>query len=264
MSRLPAFACLLLLPACVKTVNPAPLPVAGVAMQTWSEEVREPRARDIFMRNDSDHEIVITSVQLYNCRNLKQVCKAYETSVVIPAGKTVKAMRLEPENLKLSWSYNYNYQMRHNGARVIRDSFTVVMPSSPVTAKQLARAADFVPAVEPNASGPICSTQNPVPGPDGTTGLLMVFGTRNDDLRHVTVYRRGDSISQVVDGRNGPDGKRTSITTLFDRRLALVMNRIVGNPPEAFTISGADVLTARSLGDPTSLANMVVAECGKR
>ncbi|MEO7714196.1 MAG: hypothetical protein ABIV10_14870 [Gemmatimonadaceae bacterium] len=77
-----------------------------MALQTWTVEVREPRARDIYLRNDTDRDLVITSLQLYNCRNVKQDCKAYTPNVTVPAGRTAKAMRIEPENLKLSWTYN--------------------------------------------------------------------------------------------------------------------------------------------------------------
>ena len=265
MRRAP-IAASLVLAACVKTINPEPVPVPGVVMQTWSVEVREPRARDIFMRNDTDGELVVTGVQLYNCRNIKQECKAYPTNVVLAPGKTVKAMRIEPENLKLSWHYNYNYQLRG----VVR---SVSMPTEVVTrnvagigmGERLGSAAEFRAAVSPISDNPTCSPLNPQRGPDGSAGWVVVFGVPEANMRTVTVYTGpGNTPVQYSDMRHRADGQRTVINVLHEPRIAIMRNTASTGPDQVYNVASPDVMTAASLGNPDAITAYVLKECGPK
>lgn len=265
--RLLAVVIPVVLTACVRTINPEPVPVPGVVMQTWSVEVREPRARDIFMRNDSERDLTVTSVQLYNCRNLKQECKAYQTNVTIPPGKTVKAMRLEPENLKLSWQYQYNYNLRQAASRTGPPTVVTHITGIPAPGMgvRLSDPREFRAAVTAITDNPTCHARNPVPGPPGMSGVAIVFGVTEANIRTVTVYTRTDGTpNQYSDFRIRADGQRTSINVLFEPQLAIMRNSGGSGPDQDFNVSGPDVLRAPSLGNPEAIVAYVMKECGKK
>ncbi len=268
MHRLPASAAaLLVLAACAKTINPEPVPVPGVALQTWSVEVREPRARDIYLRNDTDRDVVITSLQLYNCRNIKQDCKAYTPNVTIPAGRTAKAIRVEPFNNKVTWTYNFNYQFRMVG------SATASTPDRVAGATQIADVAAFVPAVAATTDGGRCNGGGPTRESDGGSTLIMIFGNSIRPSRIVRVHldparrpfeygdTRGD-VTRRPDLSDSTASDRTDIRLQIDRQMTYLINEPKGAPRESYYVGGPVPLSAENLGDPAAMIERIVKECG--
>ncbi|HEY2824073.1 MAG TPA: hypothetical protein VGI83_00865 [Gemmatimonadales bacterium] len=63
------------------------------------------------MRNDTPTPVLITSVILSKCENLRQVCGEYRPNGAIAPGKTVLILKLEPLDQSKAYSFSYEFHM---------------------------------------------------------------------------------------------------------------------------------------------------------
>ncbi len=275
----PLLSAAALLTACAPSVSPVPAPVPGVRVQSWAVSVRDTAAKDIYIRNDGEEDLVITSMQLYGCQNLKQECKVYAPNVVLPAGKTVKAMRLEPENTKLTWKYQYTYATRlMTAARApIASSTSVVTGFSRIGMVPfvgLGGAEEFVARVPPVIGTAQCNPSGP--GPAGITTLMMVmvgdasttpslFFVDLDGAGKAVLYTEMRGNLRTAPGTPGSDTlpPRTTISVRVQQGIANLLNEGGGKPAEYYAVTGPAVMTAKALGNPAEMMARVIKECGK-
>jgi hypothetical protein len=255
-----------------------PAPVPGVRVQSWAVEVRDTAAKEIYIRNDGADDLVITSMQLYGCQNLKQECKVYEPNVLIPAGKTVKAMRLEAENTKRSWRYQYTFSTRllttaRTSSAPRSGSFTTISRIGRMPFVGIDNPEQFVARV-PAQEGQWQCGRSPL-NPAGFTTLMMVMtGDPSSVLSIVYVDLDGEGKPSLyteqrgnlrtVPGLPGADTlpPRTVISVQVQQGLANLLNEGGGKPPEYYAVTGSAVMNSRALGNPAEMMARVIKECG--
>ncbi len=267
-----------LLTACAPSMTPVPVPVPGVRVQSWAVDVRDTAAKEIYIRNDGVEDLVITSMQLYGCQNLKQECKVYTPNVVIPAGKTVKAMRLEAENTKLSWKYQYTFSTRllntgRTTSTPVSGSFTTISRIGRMPFVGIDDPEHFIARV-PEPQGEWLCGRSPL-NPAGFTTLMMVMtGDPSSMLSilHVdldaegkpSLYTEQRGNLRAVPGMPGADTlpPRTIISVQVQLGLANLLNEGGGKPPEYYAVTGSSVMSSRALGNPAEKMSRVIRECG--
>lgn len=279
-----AFVTGALLTACAGGVAPdsSPAPVEGVPVQTWTVDVQNPPARDIYLRNDDTVDHVIFDLQLFACENLKQVCGAYTPNVVIPAGKTVKAMRIEPDRTTLPWKYQYRFHTRAvrppEPVATITPSpmrMTTFSRTGPMPFVGLANVEEFKPRVPAPSGEGACSRNGQQQGPAGGKTVVMFFnGDRPDaptmafvDLDvagRPVLYTETRGANRVPPGTPGADtsSPRTIISIRVAQNIAELVNEGGNKPPEYFTVTGPAIMNAVSLGRPAEGLARVLRECG--
>jgi hypothetical protein len=84
-------------------------------------------------------------------------------------------------------------------------------------------------------------------------------------MRCVTVYATADNkVTQYSDSRIRADGQQTSISVIIEPQLAFMRNHGGDAPDRRFNVSGPDILTAPSLGNPEAIVAHVLRECRKQ
>lgn len=287
--RIPLFAVAVsTLTACASGPAPGstPTPVPGVPVQTWTVEVQNPVARDIYLRNDDSVNHTVVDLQLFNCENLRQVCQVYTPNVIIPAGKTVKAMRLQPDRTTLPWKYQYTF---HTRAMRPTTTTTVAVPAGsshmmtsfsrtgPLPFVGLADAEQFHPRVAARQREGTCSRNGQAIGPAGGRTLAMFLqgsGTETQGMAFVDLDAAGKPVlfTETRGGFGGPTGQsgaeslaaRTIISIWVGRNVAELVNEGRNAAPEYFTVTGPAVFNAASLGQPAEMMARVIRECGSK
>lgn len=269
------------LTACAPSMTSVPAPVPGVRVQSWAVEVRDTAAKDIYIRNDGADDLVITSMQLYGCQNLKQECKVYMPNVMIPAGKTVKAMRLEAENTKLSWKYQYTFSTRlltptRSASATPAGSFTTISRiGGRLPFVGIDEPEQFIARV-PAQEGTWQCSRSPL-GPPGFETLMMVQLSEEGtplSLIHVdldaekqpSLYTEQRGPMRYVPGMPGADSlpPRTIISVQVQLGLANLLNEGDRKPAEYFAVTGPAVMRSPALGNPGEMMARVIRECGGR
>lgn len=268
-----------LLTACAPSVSPVPAPVPGVQMQSWAVSVRDTAAKDIYIRNDGEEDVLITAIQLYGCKNLKQECKVYSPNVLLRAGNTVKAMRLEADNTKRAWKYRYNYATRSmTAARTpIAGKTSVVTGFSRIGMVPfvgLGNTEEFVARVPQLQGTAKCNPSGP--GPAGFTTLMMVmigdasstpslFFVDLDGAGMPSLYTEMRGNLRTAPGTPGSDSlpPRTTISVHVQQGIANLLNEGGGKPAEYYAVTGPAVMTSKALGNPAEMMARVIRECSK-
>jgi hypothetical protein len=275
----PLLAIAALLTACAPSMTSVPAPVPGVRVQSWAVEVRDTAAKDIYIRNDGTEDLVITSMQLYGCQNLRQECKVYTPNVMIPAGKTVKAMRLEADNTKLSWKYQYTFSTRLlTPARTP----TVSPMGSFTTISRIGGRLPFVGIDDPEQfiarvpaqQGTWQCSRSPL-SPSGFETLMMVKLSEEgaplsliyvdlDAEGRPSLYTEQRGAMRYVPGMPGADSlpPRTIISVQVQQGLANLLNEGDRKPAEYYAVTGSAVMQSSALGNPAEMMARVIRECG--
>jgi hypothetical protein len=263
-----------LLTACASSVLRGPAPMVDVPVQTWTENSVDQGAVQIFMRNDSKVDHIITQLQVFNCLNVRQECKTYTPNLLVPAGKIITAMRLSRESLTQEWKYQYTFRTRAASAPA-----TTVVPSSPgaIRMVELKDPEQFVPRAKGSAGEGHCNVPPPATQPTGPSMLIMTFPTT--DLEHRrTIFLDLDAEGRPVRysdnrGNLGIRGDVPGIDTLaakttiqidIGQHVAILVNQGGNQPSEFFRSAGAQVMTATALDNPRAMIDRIVKECGAR
>lgn len=266
--------------ACAPSMTSVPAPVPGVRVQSWAVEVRDSAAKDIYIRNDGEEDLIITSMQLYGCQNLRQECKVYTPNVLLPAGKTVKAMRLQADNTKLSWKYQYTFSTRLvNSTRRTTatrlGSFTTISRIGVVPFVGLDDSEQFVARV-PRPEGVWQCSRSPQ-GPTGFTTLMMVIlgdGEAAPAILYVDYGADGQPVlytEQRGNLRNAPGTPgadslppRTIISVQVQQGITNLLNEGGNKPAEYYAVTGPAAMTSAALGHPAETMARVIRECGEK
>ena len=276
--RLPvaAFVAPALLAACASSIMQGPAPMANVPVQSWAENLPDQGAVQIYLRNDSKVDRLVTELQIFNCVNVRQDCKTYTPNVVIPAGKVVKAMRLSRVSLTQDWKYQYTFQTRSTAPTVTTSTTSGLRPGA-IRPVELTDPESFVPRATGATGAGRCHP--PIPGPNGTgmSTLSMDFTpTELENLRTIfltldaegrpTRYSDNRGDLRVRGDLTGVDttNARTTISLEIGQHLAILVNQGGNKPAEFFQISGPAVMTAASIGNPRAVIDWMLKECGAR
>lgn len=279
-----AFATVFALTGCAGGAAPhsTPDPVPGVPVQSWTVDVQRPPARDIYLRNDDTVDHMIVSLQLFACENMKQVCQSYTPNVLLPAGKTVKAMRLEPDRTTLPWKYQYRFHTRPIRPEppmmtTMKGPTTITMFSrtGPMPYVGLANVEEFRPRVAMPSGESACSKNGQAQGPAGGKTVVMYFsGDRADSPTMVFVdldaAGRPVLFTETRGMRRAPPGAQgadtlppyTIISVRVQQNTAELINEGGNRPAEYFTVAGPGIISAVSLGKPADVMARVLRECG--
>jgi hypothetical protein len=97
---------------------------ARAALTYWEASTGGSAEQSVFLRNNSDRPIQITSYEVYECVNVaRRTCRVVTPGPLVGPGKTVTLVaigRLRPTS---GWSYRYRFN-----ARFAPDSSAVVPP----------------------------------------------------------------------------------------------------------------------------------------
>jgi hypothetical protein len=94
------------------TPEPPPAPVPGQTVQDWMRDLPGDAGSVVYLRNDGDRPIMITTFKLLKCVNLRQVCQTYTPEVIVPPGETVQLITLQPISQGARYSFRYEYQWK--------------------------------------------------------------------------------------------------------------------------------------------------------
>lgn len=275
--------------ACTPPVpETGPLPVAGVPVQAWRSQLDNQQSRVVYVRNDTDQPMLITSFQIYSCVNVRQDCTTYNPDIAVPPHQAVIAMRVDPIRAGSEPIFGYTYKWQHvagNAARAISTpcgQLSAGMPclirvqTAPPT--PLADVEQFKPAVGPLDRGGTCSPSPVGAFTPGGSVLMMVFGPVDRPFRQLRLELdslgkpysysdgRGDLRSPpgATDPTTPPSGLRTTIGINVPFASATMENEGNGMARESYFAQGPEILRAVSLGVPQQMIERIVRECGRR
>ncbi|MGH7524113.1 MAG: hypothetical protein ACREK8_07400 [Gemmatimonadales bacterium] len=241
-------------------------PVPGQPYQYWDVLEADGGARKVYFRNDSPTPLTITELDVQRCENTRQQCGSYPANLVVQPGKTVVAFKIERYDNKLGWSFAYTFRTR--------GQTQTVMPSSPpgvgmAATVQTVPVDSLAPAVAAWTENGSCGIARVPNLPEGHRALMMVFGTPSQPTARMVMVRldANGSPYDYMDMRrevsdSGPDPRRSQITLDLVRQTAMVQNSGGGQPAALLRASGANLLTAASLGMPGETIARMVKECG--
>ena len=256
-----------------------------IVMETKQSESGEGHV--IYVDNRSSQDIIVTSVSLTECDNVRESCHPMPLKMRINAGDKRVVLRIHPRSDDRGYSYrsSFAWELVNDAPRQIARAEPVppapppgaiLVPRSGASA--LIDAQDFHPAVPAVDTGSACIPTADLQLPNGRSALLMRFGPERAPLRQVMIEldsagrpahysdARGDLVAP--EGAASPDaaptGFRTVIAIDLLQQVGMVQNQGGGRPSEKFAVRGAGILVAPTLGTPATMILRVIQECGKR
>lgn len=99
--------------ACAQQSAPAPNPAsADDPLRVWERDVSVDGSRAIMARNDDKVPHTVTSLRLYDCRNVKIQCAEFSPNITVKPGETVTVLTIDPavRSGKVSYKFDLKYQ----------------------------------------------------------------------------------------------------------------------------------------------------------
>lgn len=101
--------------AAYPTAGPAPASEAGDQndisreMATWFVESPDHKSFDVFMRNNTNWDLILTEFDITTCENLKQQCGKQTEHVRLPPNTTLKFITLQQADTRKAYQFQYEY-----------------------------------------------------------------------------------------------------------------------------------------------------------
>jgi hypothetical protein len=97
---------------------------ARAALSYWEASTGGSAEQSVFIRNNSDRPVQITSYEVYECFNVaRRTCRVVTPGPVVRPGKTITLVAIGRQRPNDRWSYRYRFN-----ARFVPDSSAVVPP----------------------------------------------------------------------------------------------------------------------------------------
>ncbi|MGA9856196.1 MAG: hypothetical protein WBR29_13090 [Gammaproteobacteria bacterium] len=98
-------------PAPAEAVAPTPGPLLAGNQQTsaWIVHEKHPLADIIYMRNNTKWPLEITTFELYDCANIKQICTTMHPEFKLAPHQTRRFMQIEPGDPLGAYAFHYQF-----------------------------------------------------------------------------------------------------------------------------------------------------------
>lgn len=111
--RMSRFAGLLIL-ACGCGAAPGsssgPAPRGSEAVTAWmSDQAGSTPGKIVYMRNNSSAPVMITSLTLYECENIRNACTMMPLSLRLEPGQAREIQRVEPQRREEPFSFRFRF-----------------------------------------------------------------------------------------------------------------------------------------------------------
>ena len=258
-----------------------------IVMETKQSESGEGHV--IYVENRSSQDIIVISVSLLECDNIRESCHPMPLKIRINAGDKRIVFRVHPRSDDRGYSYrsSFAWELANDAPRQVAQSELPPAPPAPPPGvilvprsgtSALIDAQDFRPAVPAVDTGSACIASADLRLPNGHSVLLMQFGPEAAPLRQIMVDldsagrptrysdMRGDLVSPAGNTSSdaSPGGLRTVIQIDLLQQVGMVENQGGGRASERFAVRGPGILVASALGTPATMVLRVIQECGKR
>lgn len=84
----------------------------GAVITGFSEPVRDRAGFELFLRNDSEGDVDITGIALYDCENVRGGCIFWDPDLVLRPGQITRVKVVEPaargQGFTYRWRWTYN------------------------------------------------------------------------------------------------------------------------------------------------------------
>ena len=98
---------------CASAGTPGPPANPGEEVTTWVRMEQGYPGQTIMFRNNSDHAVVIETVEIYSCVNIgRAACQYLNPRIVLPARGVTEFMTLVPADPDRAWRFQYRYNSR--------------------------------------------------------------------------------------------------------------------------------------------------------
>lgn len=92
-------------------------------IRTATEEAQgDAPAHNVWVTNASTETIIVTSVTLRGCENIKQQCAPRKMRLTVGPGRRVMLIRVEPRDRHLGFSYNFTFAWQPSSAPAIDEN----------------------------------------------------------------------------------------------------------------------------------------------
>ena len=101
--------------AAYPTAGPSPASEGGTQndinqdVATWSVESADHKSFDVFFRNNTNWDLILSSFEMTVCTNIKQKCGPQTVSMPLAPNTTVKYTTVEQADLQQAYEFNYRY-----------------------------------------------------------------------------------------------------------------------------------------------------------
>lgn len=100
----------LALGACTASqVTMGPPARAGEATTAFSEPLRDRAGFELFVRNNLDEPIRLTSITLYDCENVRNGCTQWDPELTLDPGQVRRVYVAEPALRNQAFNYRWRY-----------------------------------------------------------------------------------------------------------------------------------------------------------
>jgi hypothetical protein len=267
-----------------RTPPKTPATIQNILTETKQSETGEGQV--IYVDNRSSEDIIVKSISLTACENIRESCHVISLKIRIKGGDKRVVYRIHARSPDAPYTYtpSISWEVPNDSpsppsepaaGAVTADANTARVPFA--VPSQLIDVTEFRPAVAAVDSGGVCVNVTNAGMPQGHTALLMQFGPLEAPLRQVAVEidsagrvfeyydARGDLRAPVGATRLDapPAGLRTTISINLFLQSGSLQNIGGGRPTESFSVRGAGILLAENLGNPALLIDRLMRECGK-
>jgi len=97
---------------CTGTVSsPGPPAQPGARITGWSEDLMTVRGKELFLRNNTDQPLAITSIILYDCENVRGGCHPRDPGITLGPYEWVSVRTVRParEDVGFYYRWRWNY-----------------------------------------------------------------------------------------------------------------------------------------------------------
>ena len=88
--------------------GPAVTP-AHQSLETWTEELPQGAGFRIMIRNNTHQAVRLTTIELYDCQNVNQVCARTQLGIRLAPGQTTEVLEVRPALPNYEFSFNYRF-----------------------------------------------------------------------------------------------------------------------------------------------------------
>ncbi|MEQ9569454.1 MAG: hypothetical protein RLN75_04635 [Longimicrobiales bacterium] len=89
------------------TMGPPPRP--GEPTTAFTEPLRDRPGFELYVRNDLDEAIRLTSITLYECDNVRNGCTQWDPEITLDPGEVRRVYTVEPALRNRGFSYRWRY-----------------------------------------------------------------------------------------------------------------------------------------------------------
>lgn len=121
----------------------------GAVLTGFSERLPDRPGAELYLRNNTDSPVTVTSISIYDCVNLAVWCETREVSIVLAPRQLRRMVVVEPQDPTMRWSYRWRWTRERGVAADARTSADRPAPAAILLDRGSHRGEPFRTLLDP-------------------------------------------------------------------------------------------------------------------